>query len=44
MYGENRTYKRFSDPRTICLTHPENLASVHVAKNSGSREISRRSL
>jgi RimJ/RimL family protein N-acetyltransferase len=29
---------RFSDPRTICLIHPENLASIKVAHKCGFRE------
>jgi len=29
---------RFSDPRTICLIHPENLPSIRVAEKCGFRE------
>jgi len=29
---------RFTDPRTMCLIHPENLASLRVAEKCGFRE------
>jgi len=29
---------RFSDPRTMCLIHPDNLASIKVAQKCGFRE------
>src|SRR5215469_7340123 len=32
---------RFRDPRTICLIHPENLASLRVAEKCGFREFQR---
>jgi len=32
---------RFSDPRTICLIHPENLPSLRVAEKCGFREYQR---
>jgi len=32
---------RFSDPRTICLIHPENLPSLRVAEKCGFREFQR---
>ena len=32
---------RFSDPRTICLIHPDNLPSLRVAEKCGFRESSR---
>jgi RimJ/RimL family protein N-acetyltransferase len=32
---------RFTDPRTICLIHPENRPSLRVAEKSGFRESSR---
>jgi RimJ/RimL family protein N-acetyltransferase len=30
--------ERFSDPRTVCLIHPDNLASLRVAEKCGFRE------
>jgi RimJ/RimL family protein N-acetyltransferase len=32
---------RFSDPRTICLIHPDNAASLRVAQKCGFREWQR---
>jgi RimJ/RimL family protein N-acetyltransferase len=32
---------RFSGSRTVCLIHPDNLASVHVAEKCGYREVDR---
>jgi len=31
----------FESPRTICLINPGNLASIHVAKKCGFRELTR---
>jgi RimJ/RimL family protein N-acetyltransferase len=35
------TDQRLSDPRTICLIHPENVLSLRVAEKCGFREWSR---